>query len=749
MAGSFDIFRKYRRSLLVAVAILAMLAFFVLPPFLQMRGDGGGTDPVVASWRGGEVRESGLMRAVAMRSVLNQFLRAAIAASGRDPGRMQLLAEDEEDVVRTQLLAREAADVGIVVSNAAINEFLSQWTNDMVSPMQFQSLISGLRLGPMSVSQGDIFEALRTVLAANRMERMFFGGLEGDPPGMLWDRFRRLEQEATVEVVPVVVESLAGSVPAPDEETLRSYFNRFRDALPEPRSPDPGFKTPRRISCAYLVAKRETIEAEAAKEVTDEQVRKFYDDNKDRLYREKPATETSAPAEARAEPAESPAVPAEATAEPAEPAADSPSPPPADEQPEEPPASTDVEPAKTDDEPAKTDDEPAKARDEPPPQSRAGRGRFLTVAFRQPAATADVAPDARAGDAATATEEQGPAATAADGDAEKAVAYEPLDAVQDDIRQRLAAEAAQRRVDAVFAAVTADIARYAEDLAIWRSQDDAQGPAPAPPDVDAIAERQGLEAGRLERIDVARALADAPVAATFQLVADPESPMGFRQLTWIDQLFGRDAAILRPVTSRDVAGNRYLTWKTADEPAVAPEFAAARADVERAWRIVEARPLARKVAEEIAAQAGGTEAGSATLADVVAKRSGEPKLEAVTVGPFAWLSRGTAFGGEASISQPDGLSMPGTEFMAAVFALEPGGTAVAFNEPRTVCYCIRLDVLAPPEDDLRRQFFAGGASQPRVLAVTREEQEQAYLRWIAGLERSRGLQWSRPPQRFR
>jgi hypothetical protein len=93
MAGSFDIFRKYQRSLLVAVAILAMLAFFVLPPFLQLGSDVGSTDPVVASWRGGEVSESGLMRAVAMRSVLNQFLRDADAAAARgraggraDPG---------------------------------------------------------------------------------------------------------------------------------------------------------------------------------------------------------------------------------------------------------------------------------------------------------------------------------------------------------------------------------------------------------------------------------------------------------------------------------------------------------------------------------------------------------------------------------------------------------------------------------------------------------------------------------------
>jgi hypothetical protein len=87
--------------------------------------------------------------------------------------------------------------------------------------------------------------------------------------------------------------------------------------------------------------------------------------------------------------------------------------------------------------------------------------------------------------------------------------------------------------------------------------------------------------------------------------------------------------------------------------------------------------------------------------------------------------------------------------MAAVFGLEPGGTAVAFNEPRTVCYCIRLDALTPPEDELRKRFFAGGVNQPQLMAVTRESQEQAYLRWIADLERRRGLEWKRPPQRVR
>jgi hypothetical protein len=46
MVGSFEFFRKYQRSLLVFVAILAMLAFFVLPPFLQMGDSAASQDPV-------------------------------------------------------------------------------------------------------------------------------------------------------------------------------------------------------------------------------------------------------------------------------------------------------------------------------------------------------------------------------------------------------------------------------------------------------------------------------------------------------------------------------------------------------------------------------------------------------------------------------------------------------------------------------------------------------------------------------
>jgi len=707
MAGSFDIFRKYQRSLLVAVAILAMLAFFVLPPFLDMGPDPGAADPLVATWRGGGIREGELQRDVAMRMVLNQFLRDAIAASGRDPGDAAVLGESEADVVRTALLAREAEANGIVIGNDAVNLFLEQWTNNMVRPEQFEALLAGRRLGQMPVSAADLFAALRKVLAADRMRQLSFAGFAGEPPGARWDIFRRLEQEATVEVVPVLVESLAGEVDAPQDAQLRDFFDRYKDALPVDRSPNPGFKEPHRISYAWLAADLKELEAAAAKDVTDAAIESFYEENKVRLYRAKAAADATDGG----------------TPEDREPVAG------------DAPAADAAQPDAGSETPKTETDKPDAAE---PKAARPARNVFMPVKFRR---AADAKADAAGADADGAAP-SADAAEKAGGDAATADGLEPLEKVRDDVRERLAADAVRRRLDGLFQAVTSDVAGFSRDLSRWQAEGGRAADKPLPPNVDMIAEKQGLKAGRAERQTFGEALRAGGIGSSFQLSADPQSALGFRQQQWADLFFGAQRPLWRPVETRDVPGNRYLGWKTADFPAVVPEFAAVRADVERAWRIVEARPKADTVAREIAAAA----TDGRTLADVVAGRQGTT-LTASTVGPFTWLSQGSAsLGAPVTLSQPEGLEMPGDDFMRAVFALEPGGTAVAFNEPRTVCYAIRLVSFAPPDDELRRKFLDPEFDTRRIAAVAERDQARAFQAWLTDVERQAGLEWKRPPQ---
>ena len=363
------------------------------------------------------------------------------------------------------------------------------------------------------------------------------------------------------------------------------------------------------------------------------------------------------------------------------------------------------------------------------------RLRVMPAAFRQPDTQAQAAPaDAKPADAAAKDE-------AAKKDAP--AAFEPLEKVADDVRNRLASEAAGRRIDAVFTAVTADFARYAEDLALWQAQVAGAGARPQPPSIEAIAKKQGLESGRLERVSAGDAVAAGGLGTSFEISLDQNSPMGFRQVSWDEMVFAPTASLWRPAGTRDVAGNRYLSWKTEDQPAFSPTFDKAKTDVERAWKIVEGRPLARKLAEELAKQA----VDGKTLEAAVAARSDGPKLAAATVGPFTWMSRGAAFGAAPTLSQPDGLSMPGEEFMKAVFALEPGQTAVAFNEPQTVCYAIRLVAYEPDQEKLREQFVDPGFDQRRIAVLARQQEGDAIGRWIEDVERRYALEWKRPPRR--
>jgi len=721
MAGSFDVFRRNQRAALAALAIMAMIAFFVLPPFLQMGGGGGGgRDPVVVSWQGGELRESGVERAVAMRGVLNRFLMESAAAAGRDPARIGLLPDDERSVVRTTVLAREAEANGVVVSDAAINDFLGQWTNNLVRQEQFDQIIGRLRVGAMGVSQYDLFETLRTVLAAQSMQMLFQSGFDGDPPGWRWDYFRRLEQSATVEVVPVVVETLAANVAAPSEATLRAFFEQYKDDLPAARSAEPGFREPHRAKYEYLVAKTEAFEAAAAKEVTDAQVAEYYEKNKTSLFRAKPAAE--------------------------KPAAEKP----VSEKPvSEKPVSDAQEAASESGKPV------APETKEPPPQPAPDKGadvrrsRFSPVAFRQPAAgaTQEAAPPAAEKDGkqdsgavekkAAGTEPETKPAPPAD----EAVNFEPLDKVKDDIRKRLARQEADKRIDAIFSAIATDMTRYAEDFALWQAGGkDAGAAAPTPPNFEKIAAKQGLEAGRSDLVTADQAVAAGPLGGSFELVPDASSRFGIRQQRWIDMIFGQGAPTLRPVTSRDVEGNRSISWKTEDQPEFTPTFQSARADVERAWRIVEARSLARTKAEEIVRQVGEGQ----TLAAAVAAT---PELKAEKVGPFTWLSQGTVpLGTPPSLSQPEGISMPGEEFMQAVFGLESGKATVAFNEPRTVCYVIRMDGLEPPLEKLRERFMEARNDQRRLAMVAQRETSRAAAAWVDALEKRHALTWHREPR---
>lgn len=730
--------------MLVAVAVLAMLAFFVLPPFLQMGGGQALGDPVVAAWNGGEIREGELERAVALRTLSNRFLMQAAAAAGRDPSRLPSFPEGEELLVREMILAREAEKLGMTVSNNAINEFLSLWTNNMVRQNQFDAMIAGLRYGRSPVSAGDLFDSLRTALVARNMLLLFQTGFSGDPPGWRWDFYKRLEQAATVEAFPVAVEDFALSVPAPSEAELKKFFDAYKNNLPEARSPDPGFKEPHRIRYASLMAEQKKFEDEAAKTVTDADVKEYYETNKATRFRSsKPAT--AEPPAAESEVAAEPET-ADATGEKtdsSEPSADPP--PPADSD------GTETESAAP-----STEDSGSVYRrqlkvtpvalraaedDAERPDTPAAPAKAAAESAEQAAGDASEAvaePQEKEATEAEATE----AKDSADSEAPPEMTFQPLAEVADQIRQQLTSERATQQIDAIFSALAADLTAYAEDRAVWLARGQEGTAEPVAPDIEKIASKQGLVAVQSDWIAAPAAVAAGGIGSSFEFVPDPGSRFGVRQQRWVEMIFGDGGIPLRPITSRDAEGNRYFSWKQDDQEERIPTFAESRETVEKAWRIVAARPQAEKRASEIA-----SEAGEKTLKEAVGEEAGEKVL---TVGPFTWLTEGSAgFGAPPMLSSPSGLVMPGESLMRAVFTTPVNAGTTAFNEPQTFCYALRVIGHKPAEDDLRKRFAETQGDQRRIGMVAQQAFGEVFTDWIDGLEKQTGLTWKRDPRPVR
>ncbi|NBP79500.1 hypothetical protein EBU58_02025, partial [bacterium] len=209
--------------------------------------------------------------------------------------------------------------------------------------------------------------------------------------------------------------------------------------------------------------------------------------------------------------------------------------------------------------------------------------------------------------------------------------FRPLAEVKEEIREQIAAEKAEEKINTIFSAVAADLTAYAEDYALWQARGETGTEPPTPPNFEEIAEAQGLTAGRSELVAPVDAAEEPGIGRSFELVPDPGSRFGIRQRSWLEMMFGEGSMDLRPQTSRDMLGNRFLSWKTQDQPEFVPTFAAARENVEKAWRIIEARGLAQEQAEELANQAKTRDVSLEQLS------TDRGDVSMTQVGPFAWF----------------------------------------------------------------------------------------------------------------
>ncbi len=277
--------------MLAVIGILTMLAFTILPSVMDQMGSSmSSQDPVVATANGETLRQADVSQMVQSRYLANQFVQGCLVmAAGseqmanfrsvyllqRTPGQF-FGSTSEEEVMRIHLLAEEADRVGIVVSDEAVNKFLREITEDKVPSAGYASLVKQL-----STSQTQVFSALRTELAAERLASMSAPNTQATP-AQRWDYYRRLKQRASLELVPVRVAEFLDQVDDPSKDELQTFFDAHKEQEPNPLSSTPGFKMPKQAAFQYFVADYEKFYDESA--VAQEDIEKHYEQYKDQRY---------------------------------------------------------------------------------------------------------------------------------------------------------------------------------------------------------------------------------------------------------------------------------------------------------------------------------------------------------------------------------------------------------------------------------------------------------------------------------
>lgn len=317
--------------------------------------------------------------------------------------------------------------------------------------------------------------------------------------------------------------------------------------------------------------------------------------------------------------------------------------------------------------------------------------------------------------------------------------YEPLWKVEKKIRDELARKAAADRVREIFDEIKPGLI----DAALARD--------PAKPDVLIYDEKQ-WEAHFAKYPEL--------VAKTSTLLTDSEVALaaedpGLFKATVNGESFARaafaDSGVYVPKEAIEVpeftvdrtdpeATTRYLWWKVKYEAAKVPELADIRDQVVFAWKTQQARADARKLAAELAEQAGQS---PKSLAEQF------PSRDVKLTNAFTWYEVDLSGGFNEQptptrVSRVDGVEDAGAEFMQEVFGLDVDEVGTAMNNPGTICYVIRLSSISPPRAQLYDSFMVDNFQtyQPFSQADGLKSGQEAYRALLADAN----LQWEREPR---
>ena len=812
MSRMMHMFRKYQYMLLIVFGVLLMFVFVIgdaLTGLMSGPGGGGGqSDEVVLTWKHGSVSGNDLYSQRVRHNMAVDFLSEVVQETVRREGTPKgpgvyrdqfgrynpgiTVAENDETIVQKMLLAAKAESLGVKVDNDTVKAFLNQLSDGELTENDLGVVYNKTIAG--RITQQQLMDQLQHELLAQQMLMMTRAGLFVVPPHEAWDFHNRMQRRVQTELVALSVDSFKDKVTkTPSDAEIQTLYDEGKNRFPNPYSPEPGFKRRHKIAFEYVRADSGKLQDEEAAKIkdtiTDEDIEKYYEENKER-YRviELPGDEAeAAPAEstpeassesndtpaaedapkedaakedaakedaAKEDAAKEEAAPAPPAADaPAEPAAAETEPAPATEAPAEPKEETNcapqeetptetTEPATTPEPAAPAEptppaaETPAPAAETPPVTETPAAEAPATTPETEPAADppASESPEATPPAPATETSETAPAT-----EEPETPRYKPLDdklrgEIRDEIATDRSRQPAQERLDKAFDEIKAEIDSYGRQ--IRRSDVSKSGTKPTAVDYEALALERGMTAGKIDPTD-ALGIEEYEIGKAYEMDFRNFTSWPPPRITFAQMAYAESVQLYRTQRIKSAELDvEFLFWKVAEEEAYVPELKDIRDEVIETWKRQEAFVIAKAEAERLAKEA----ASDKPLGEALSAHDG---LEIIQPAPFSWMSTGTTpFGGAGSptLGQVEGVEAAGNDFMKSVFSLKQGEVGVAVDQPQTHVYVVRIAAETPSEDMLKEQFLSSGVT-PEMSQIAFVEIEDVWQDWYKDLEKEMRVEW--------
>jgi hypothetical protein len=276
----FAVFRRHQRKLLAIFAILAMFGFVLadsLPRLLSGGNAGGGGDSVVVEIYGKKIRRSDIAEMVSQRTRANLFM----AELSGIPNRPFFGDVSTREIVDALILQHEADRLGMPAGPEVAKEWLKARTGGQMSRELFDEILR-TRFGNQVTGEQVLAEIANQVRLSN--VRQLLGGPVVTPLDV-FQAFRDENERVSVRAVAFPVENYLSKVKEPTSGELQSYYEKYKDVLPDPDRDTPGFKVPRRIRVESLSLDGTALARGIRDKVTESELQSYYENRKSEFKR--------------------------------------------------------------------------------------------------------------------------------------------------------------------------------------------------------------------------------------------------------------------------------------------------------------------------------------------------------------------------------------------------------------------------------------------------------------------------------